>query len=265
MDQRSASYRTQGGAPADPLLAPFQPSRPLPPLALALSLVGIAAGGLLICCLIAVAAVLLLTAYIGVDGLTDFYQDLRFDGPLKTRIGAGVIGALYVGIAGATLLAARLRGRGAWTALVALVPIRAARRDAAAIAILTLAYAALATFVMERLQDHHMLIAGPTDLLLVGTIVANLGILAPIAEELLFRGWLYTGLRHRFSFWPSFLVTAILFAAIHWDANHRRIVMVLPLAIALGLLRERSGSIKPTIALHAVYNLVIVAITLAET
>ena len=230
---------------------------------MSLLLIGIAA--LLFCCLLAVAAVLVLYEQVGLDGLSDFYQELRFDIPLKTQIGAALVSTLYVGVAGSTISAAALRGRRNWTTLVAWARVSGRRGPVAAIFFATLAYAAAATLTMTLMQDHRIMVSGPTDLALLGTITANLVILAPCAEELFFRGWLYTGLRRRLSFWPSFLITASLFAAIHWDPNHRRIFLVFPLAVALGLLRELTGSIKPTIALHAVYNLIIVVITLLET
>jgi membrane protease YdiL (CAAX protease family) len=148
--------------------------------------------------------------------------------------------------------------------LVAWTKIRGGKRPSVGIFLLTIAYAATATLTMTLLQDHRVVVSGPTDIALLATISANLVILAPCAEELFFRGWLYTALRYRLSFWPSYLLTATLFAAIHWDPNHRRIFLVLPLALALGLLREITGSIKPTIALHGLYNLIIVAITLLE-
>jgi membrane protease YdiL (CAAX protease family) len=91
--------------------------------------------------------------------------------------------------------------------------------------------------------------------------MANLVIFAPAVEELFFRGWLYTGLRRRFGFGTTLFATALLFAAFHWEP--RRMILVLPLAFALGFIREQTGSIAPTIALHAFYNLVIVVIALA--
>ena len=165
----------------------------------------------------------------------------------------------------ATIAAALWRGKSGWTDLVAFKKVRLARRRTVALFLGSLGYAALASLALERMQAHRVIIDGPTDLVLVATIVTNLVMLAPLAEELVFRGWLYTGLRARFGFWPSFLVTALAFAAIHWDPNHRRILLVLPLAVALGLLREVSGSIKPTILLHGCYNLIIIALTLAST
>ena len=239
-------------------------AKPLRPLALLLSLCGIASGAILICCLLAVIALLALFAHLGRDATSDLYLDFRFDTVLRTQVGAFVVSALYIGVALATVAAAVLRGRRQWTPLVALVPVRQ-WSALAAICLVTLVYIALSTYAVEHARDRTLLISGPTDLLLVGTIVVNLVILAPLAEELLFRGWIYTGLRDRFGFVLSFVVTAALFAAIHWDPHHRRILQVLPLAVALGLLRERAGSIKPTIALHAVYNLIIIGLRLAYT
>ena len=236
---------------------------PYGPLRLSLSVLAIAVVAIGFCCLVAVIALLILFADIGREATTEFLQDLRFDVPLKTRLGAGVVSSLYTGVALSTVAMAALRGRRAWPSLVALVPHRGTWRPALLPTLAALIYAAAATTVMARMQDRHLMIAGPTDLLLISTLLTNLVILAPLSEELLFRGWIQTSLRRSIGIWPGGLVSAILFAAIHYDANHRRFFLVLPLAIALGLVREISGSIRPTILLHATYNLIIVAITLA--
>ncbi len=239
---------------------------PLKPVSLAFSLVAVALAALAFAVLTALTALLVLYVGLGRDGFTDFMTDLRFDPRLQARIGAWQISAAYVGVALTTMAAARLRGgRGAWPALLAAGPGRWRVRDAVPIALLTLGYAAAFTLVQVAGRERHLLTLGPTDLLLLGTLAANLVILAPLAEELVFRGWLYTALRARWRFLPSFLLTTAAFAAIHWDRDHRHMLRVLPLALAVGLLRELTGSIRPTIALHAAYNLVIVVITLAAT
>ncbi len=240
-------------------------ARPLAPFALLVSLVAIAAVALLLCGLVVVIVLLILTARLGGEGRVEYLQDLRFDLPLRLRLGAGAVGVFYAGVGIATIAAALWQGRAGWTGLVALNQVRYARRRTLALFLASLGYAAVASLALDRMQTHRVIIDGPTDLLLVATIVTNLVLLAPLSEELVFRGWLYTGLRQRFGFWPSFLVTTLAFAAIHWDPNHRRILLVLPLAVALGLLREIAGSIKPTILLHGCYNLIIVALTLAST
>ena len=262
-----ADEMPQAGPDGGPHSATAMP-RPLGLPWLTVSVVAIGLAAVLFCSVAAVVALLSLVGVSGRDGASDFIQQLKFDQPLQARLGAAVVSAAYVGLAGATLAAAMLRGARGWRDLVAFRRVPRAWtvwRDLLGIAGLTLAYIASSTWAIEHARDRSLLISGQTDVLLVCTIVANLVLLAPIAEELLFRGWIYTALRRRFSFWPSYLVTLVAFAAIHWDPRHVRVVQVLPLAAALGLLRERAGSIKPTIVLHATYNLVIVAIRLAYT
>jgi CAAX protease family protein len=48
-------------------------------------------------------------------------------------------------------------------------------------------------------------------------LVIALVVLAPLGEELLFRGLLLRGLAHRMRFWPAAVVTSVLFAVAHLD------------------------------------------------
>ena len=227
---------------------------------LALSLLGIA--GLAVGATLVAAGLILLgqLALLGLDDTRSFYLSLRFDIPMQGKLNAFAVTVIYAAVACATLACARFKARRAWRDLVALRPVgRGWRRNAAVIA-MTLLYAALASLELARLRERHIPIDGPTDFTLLGLFVANYVLFAPVAEEILFRGWLYTGLRRRFRFGTAFFATALLFAAIHWEPRH--MVLVLPLAFALGFVREQTGSIKPTIALHASYNLIIVVIAL---
>ena len=242
--------------------------QPLALPALVLSLPAIAATALAFASIAVAFAALIALANLGRDGLADLAEDIRFDFVLKQQVGAAAVSLLYIGLVAATIGAAVWRGGRGWRDLVALRPVRperSARRDTLGVAALTLGYIVISTLAAEQARDRSLPIAGPTDIPLMTLLIANLVLLAPLAEELLFRGWLYTALRRSLSFWPSYLVTLVLFAGIHWDASHTRVVQVLPLAAALGLVRERAGSIKPTIALHAIYNMVIIAIRLAYT
>lgn len=229
-------------------------------------IVVIVAGAIFFASLLAGLAILVLWLRDGSEGVIEFYQEWRFDFRLRTLVGAAAIGSLYIGVAAATVTAAIVRGRRGWQMLLAFTPtVRGSRKMMIAIIAATLVYAVGATLAISLSRTTQVIISGATDYALVGVITANLVLLAPMAEELFFRGWLYTGLRNRLPFWPSFLTTAALFAAFHWYAEHQRVLLVLPLAIALGLLREVSGSIRPTIALHTVYNLIIIVIvTLLE-
>lgn len=80
-------------------------------------------------------------------------------------------------------------------------------------------------------------------------------VIAPIAEEILFRGFIYGALRNWRGPWPAALATGVVFGAIH--AGGTEPVFLVPLAILgfmLCVLRERTGSLLPCIALHALNN-----------
>ncbi|HEX6258377.1 MAG TPA: CPBP family intramembrane glutamic endopeptidase [Candidatus Saccharimonadales bacterium] len=77
-------------------------------------------------------------------------------------------------------------------------------------------------------------------------------ICAPIAEELLFRGFLFGSLRERLAFWPSTLLVSGLFGFVHGQWNVA--IDTFLLSGALCYLRERSQSLWPAILLHMIKN-----------
>lgn len=77
-------------------------------------------------------------------------------------------------------------------------------------------------------------------------------LVAPLAEEVCFRGLLYPALRQRLGVLGSLLATSVLFALIHAPATTW--LPLLLLALALGWLVETTGSIVPSIAAHAAFN-----------
>jgi len=96
--------------------------------------------------------------------------------------------------------------------------------------------------------------AGPA--VLAGFVVAVV-VLAPLLEELIFRAgvqtallaWLGPGRR-----WLVILLAAVLFTAIHSSVAAHALPGLLALSVLLGWLYERSGSIWPCVAVHAVFN-----------
>jgi len=77
-------------------------------------------------------------------------------------------------------------------------------------------------------------------------------ILAPLAEELLFRGYLFGKLRAIGGFWPSAILTSLVFGAAHlqWNVG----IDVFVLSLFLCVLREKSGSIWAGVVLHGFKN-----------
>jgi len=80
--------------------------------------------------------------------------------------------------------------------------------------------------------------------------------MAPLSEELLFRGFLYRGLSES---WPGPLgaigFSSFLFAILHMQYDPLVIVQVGVVGALLGLVRWRTNSLPLTIALHAWNNL----------
>jgi uncharacterized protein len=77
-------------------------------------------------------------------------------------------------------------------------------------------------------------------------------IVAPVAEEILFRGYFYGVIRRFGGRLPALLTSSLLFAAIH---VHLPSMLGLGLlAVILCLLYERTGSLWATITMHATFN-----------
>jgi membrane protease YdiL (CAAX protease family) len=83
-------------------------------------------------------------------------------------------------------------------------------------------------------------------------IVVSAGLLAPVAEELFFRGYFQTFLRYTFKRpWLAVLVTAELFALVHPSWMRPQILF---LGICLGYAYERTGNLWVCIVMHALFN-----------
>lgn len=78
---------------------------------------------------------------------------------------------------------------------------------------------------------------------------------APIAEETFFRGFFFGAVRNWRGVWPAAVITGLVFGAVH--VGSYSVAYLPPLAFlgfALCLVRWRSGSLYPCIALHAMNN-----------
>ena len=80
----------------------------------------------------------------------------------------------------------------------------------------------------------------------------TLVIIAPISEEILFRGYLLGRLRKYVPVWAAVLVTSLLFAIVHFQFNVG--VDVFALSILLCVLRITTGRLWPSILLHMIKN-----------
>lgn len=102
---------------------------------------------------------------------------------------------------------------------------------------------------------------GAQEALQLAALSVALAVLAPICEEVFFRGWLWTALHRNWPHWAAGLASTLLWLALHLpEGGPVRVLYLLPTAAMLALMRVLSGSIRATIALHVVNNLTALAI-----
>jgi membrane protease YdiL (CAAX protease family) len=113
-----------------------------------------------------------------------------------------------------------------------------------------LSYSAfLAVFDLRMQNDMVPIFAelsSPWWLLLVGIIVA------PVVEEIFFRGFLYAGLAERYSWRKAAVISSAFFAIVHLQPL--AIVPIFILGYIFAYLYRRSGSIWPAVVMHVSTN-----------
>lgn len=91
-------------------------------------------------------------------------------------------------------------------------------------------------------------------------LFVSLVILPPIIEEIVTRGFLYTGLRSKLKVIPSAIITSIIFAAAHLQFGRDGPLLWIAaldtfiLSLALVYLREKTGRLAAPIMLHGLKN-----------
>lgn len=148
----------------------------------------------------------------------------------------------------------------------ALTPIRGARgRDlavglgagVAGFLVLLVALGLLfqfAGFESPRQQALEDVLAGGVDALLAVTMAV---VLAPVLEEVVFRGALHQSLRHRTGFWPAALLSSGVFAGVHLEvvtSSPVFLVQLFLLGLLFAWLLERTGNLAAPIVAHLVFN-----------
>ncbi len=100
-------------------------------------------------------------------------------------------------------------------------------------------------------------VSGTVPLLLT---FVSLVVLPPIVEETVFRGFIFTGLRGKYRFILAAVVTSALFATAHLEFGSGKPLLwiaaidTFTLSMVLCYIREKSGSILPTMFIHAIKN-----------
>lgn len=117
------------------------------------------------------------------------------------------------------------------------------------------------TLPAQEVVDDAALAVGGVEQL---AVILALVVLAPISEELVFRGVLLRGLQARYGMRAAVIGSAIAFALIHLLDPNLLVAMpvFLILGLALGYSVARTGRLGRAIAIHAGFNLVTVVAVL---
>jgi membrane protease YdiL (CAAX protease family) len=102
----------------------------------------------------------------------------------------------------------------------------------------------------------------------VRVVVAFLAVFtAPLVEEWVYRGVLYAGLRRVAGIWPSVMLVAVLFAGVHfpqyWGA-WAGLIGISILSLTLTIIRAKTKSILPCVAVHVVFNAISSVVILSQ-
>lgn len=91
---------------------------------------------------------------------------------------------------------------------------------------------------------------------------------APVAEELLYRGMLFTAFRRRLALWPALGLSGLVFGMSHWETTLEGSLLVLLIVVPLGMflawLYERTGTLLVPILAHATFNLIQVIVLITQ-
>jgi uncharacterized protein len=87
-------------------------------------------------------------------------------------------------------------------------------------------------------------------------ILASMGLVGPVAEELFFRGGLYAVLRRSLSVPQAVVVTSLFFASAHAGQAGLPVIQLVG-GVAFAVLYEKTGSLLAPVLVHAAGNLAI--------
>ncbi len=195
--------------------------------------------------------------------LTDLYPDVA-----QRAILEGLPGLIAGGVASSSVLALCVVAvtRPLRPAALRLLPGRERGRDLAAMVIATLA--------LGQALDSATVLAGMANKGAMAMIrnalygatgpdlfnaVLVIGVMAGIAEELFFRGYMQTRLRARWPAWAAAVTAAACFGLLHLEWRHAILAFVL--GLYFGAITEMTGSALPAIVCHIVNNVLFTLLT----
>ncbi len=178
----------------------------------------------------------------------------KSNGDLTTLGNVGVQLATALGFLLVPMAIAAQRGAESIGEILRRLGVRAFRPGAlkwmaAAVGVYLLFAALYSTLILEPKQEDIAKGFGavPVQVLLIV-------ILAPVSEEVCFRGMLFSGLRERLPRFAAALLSGLIFGGLHAFTGITAVPPLIVFGLVLALLYERTGSIVPGILLHVLNN-----------
>ncbi len=122
--------------------------------------------------------------------------------------------------------------------------------------VLTIALSALGVLLRAPLDSSQIEVLIKSRASLAAIILFGV-VLAPIVEEMLFRGFLLPLLVRSMGPWVGILLTAVPFALLHGVQNHwawQPVLLIGIAGIAFGYVRYKTGSTTAAFLMHSAYN-----------
>jgi membrane protease YdiL (CAAX protease family)/uncharacterized RDD family membrane protein YckC len=89
-------------------------------------------------------------------------------------------------------------------------------------------------------------------------------VLAPVAEEIFFRGFFFAGLRQRWSLWPSAILSGAVFGLVHAPTGPTAAIPLAGLGVGLAWLYNKTGSIYPSMFAHFLNNAIAISVVIGQ-
>lgn len=121
-------------------------------------------------------------------------------------------------------------------------------------AVLLFFYGVLASVTFMAILPSWMTFWAPVSGWVFGLFFFALAVLAPLAEELFFRGWMWAALRQHWGVWATAITTGVLFLAMHLENGLLTVILLVPMAVMLSVARAVGGSVRASVIMHCLYN-----------
>jgi membrane protease YdiL (CAAX protease family) len=140
--------------------------------------------------------------------------------------------------------------------------------DIVAVAVFNLAVGILSILVIiysvQLLSDNSLAdVLGSQPSSLIGLLVAGImaTIIAPISEEIVFRGWLFNALKRKMQVWPALILSSIAFSAIHPSLSS---ITTFLFGVCVAIAYYKTQNLWVPIIIHSLNNFLISAQSIVE-